>query len=228
MLDLLGEKVLLYAESTRAVSLSAGWEQDYLSQILRANVSLKASHLYTVLDVLGIAAEDFFAELHLPGRRLDRLARLLREVVVREDGGGASGPRDASNTTVARKPNLSPGLQARVGRFARLVRRTVRFRGFSLSRASRRMGRPSAYLSRLLAGEPDISLEKVYALLQAIEVSPATLFAALHPLGSGRSGGRGFDSEGSAQGLRLTHGELRQEVQRAVRDALAELARPED
>lgn len=227
LLDLLEEKASLYADSSRAVSVAAGWERDYLSQVLRGNVAVKASHVYAVLEELDVPAGDFFTELHPPGRRDERLALLLREAVLREEGAEAGRQRRASNPSTTRHPALPPDLEARVDRLVRLVRRAVRARGFTLAGTSRRMGRPDRYLSRLLADEPDLPLIKVYTILQAIGVRPATFFGALHPPGRGRNGGRNGgrksgDPAGDGGG-RLTREDLREEVQRAVREALEEL-----
>lgn len=227
LLELLSEKVLLYAKSTRAVSLAAGWERDYLSQILRDNVALKASHLYTVLAELKVEPERFFAELHPPMRPESRLLHLLREVAAREDqaglwteeGVGKGGqPQEIDDRGASVRPQ--------VDRLARLLRRALRAQGLSLAQASERMRRPKRYLSRLLAGEPDLPLLKVYAALAAGGVEPADFFGALHPTGGTGNGGEGGGPEEDVQPL--TRQELREEVLRAVRQALAERPRPED
>lgn len=225
---LLGEKVGLRPERVRAVSVAAGWEPGYLSHILREEIALRASHLYTLLGVLRVEPERFFAELHPPERSESGLRRLLREAAARQQEVGL---RTEGGGDVAGRPQGldSPGAAVRrqVSRLGWLLRRALRARGVTSARASRFMGRPRPYLSQLLAGEPDLPLAEVYAVLAAIGVEPADFFGALHPAGDGGNGGDG--GGGAPEGPRpLTRRELREEVRRVVRESLDDLHGPED
>lgn len=50
--------------SLREVEDRCGMGRDYLSQLLRGTVDLKAKHVYQVLDAAGVSPAAFFAALH--------------------------------------------------------------------------------------------------------------------------------------------------------------------
>ncbi len=54
--------------SQRQIEISVGFSRGYLSQLLAASVELKFRHLIAILNGLGEAPKNFFAELYPPGR----------------------------------------------------------------------------------------------------------------------------------------------------------------
>ena len=61
------------------VQEALGWGRTYISQLFRKQKKLKVEQVLLILDVIGVEARDFFAELYLSPRRGPFWARRLTE-----------------------------------------------------------------------------------------------------------------------------------------------------
>jgi transcriptional regulator with XRE-family HTH domain len=58
--------------SQREVSRRLGVHRDYVNQVLRGNLELKVDHVLSILSILEVPPEEFFAEHYGVSRRLGR------------------------------------------------------------------------------------------------------------------------------------------------------------
>lgn len=62
--ELLRLKIITSGHSQREVERRLDWGKGYISQLLRGSFDLKVKHVYSILEVIGIAPRAFFAELY--------------------------------------------------------------------------------------------------------------------------------------------------------------------
>lgn len=69
-LTLLRNKIREHGFTQLEVQEALGWGRSYISQLLTKQKALRVEQVLLVLDVIGLAPPEFFAELYLLDRRL--------------------------------------------------------------------------------------------------------------------------------------------------------------
>lgn len=192
----LREIVATSTHSLRKVAEAAGTTEARLTRLLQGNGGLKLEEVFHLLAVLDVRPYELFGHLFplagepmavvrrafprgrsrlafLPTRTLDDLARSAGSRP--ESWESEPGKRGDSERRTEGQPS-SIALALRAGRLLALK---IRRSGWTQGRVARRLGVSASGLSAALTGRRDLTLDRLFAVLEVIEVTPGRYFAEL-------------------------------------------------